>query len=436
MQTPEGFLEENGLVWAKLDRSALILSLLHEMEAGLAGAESSLRMIPAYLSPYGEIERDVPVMVLDAGGTNLRGAIISIRKDGTFTIERKERCDMPGAAREVGNDEFYEAFAAHVRRLKPYSKSETMGFCFSYPAEVNPEGDCRLLMWTKQIKAPGIVGRWVGADLIDRLGEGAPKMVLLNDTVATLLAGKATEGEVKYSAYVGFILGTGTNVAYLERNSSILKLPGLPGGTMIINAESGAFNKIPQSAFDVAMDRKCLDPGKSRLEKMIAGVYLGKLGLEVYRAAAISRFFSPKACERVMALDSLESMDFDNFCAQIGTSRPNPLDSVFRDEADRAMARRLGRPIFERAAILTAVHLAAFIIKTGGGTNPASPVCVNVDGSTYYKTKTVDFPTVVKAELDALLSPRNVSFALTFVDDAPMVGAAVAALLKSTTPED
>ena len=199
---------------------------------------------------------------------------------------------------------------------------------------------------------------------------------------------------------------------------------------MIINAESGAFDKIPQSAFDRAMDMKCLDPGKSRFEKMIAGVYLGRLGLEVYRAAAEARFFSPKACERVMALEALETIDFDNFCAQAQGRRPNPLDAVFTDPVDREMARRLGRPVFERAAILTAVHLAAFIIKTGGGTNPASPVCVNVDGSTYYKTRTVDFPSAVKAELDALLAPRNVSYALVRVDDAPAVGAAVAALLK------
>ncbi|MBR1870631.1 MAG: hexokinase, partial [Kiritimatiellae bacterium] len=305
-------------------------------------------------------------------------------------------------------------------------------FCFSYPAEVSPEGDCKLLMWTKQIKAPGIVGQWVGAELAKRLDPKPAKLILLNDTVATLLAGKATEKDVKYSAYLGFILGTGTNVAYLEKNANIKKLPGLEDGVMIINTESGAFDKIERSAFDSAMDAKCMDPGKSVFEKMIAGVYLGRIGLEVYHAAAKANFFSAKAAEKVLALDALESMDFDNFCAKIKKEgRENPLDTIFADAADAAMARRLGAPVFERAAILTAIHLAAFIIKTGGGTNPASPVCVNVDGSTYYKTKTVDFPTVVKAELDAILKPRNVSYALTYVDDAPMVGAAVAALLKN-----
>ena len=430
MQTPEEFLEANGFVSSGLDRAALIGTFLKEMDAGLAGKPSSLAMIPAYLSPYGDVEKDTPVTVLDAGGTNLRGATIAINSDGTFPIEHKEREEMPGFSVEVDNETFYGTFAKHCARLAPFAKSKAVGFCFSYPAEAAPDGDNKLICWTKEIKAPGIVGQWVGAELAKRLSVKPSKMVLLNDTVATLLAGKATEKDVRYSSYIGFILGTGTNVAYLEKNSNIAKLPGLGEGYMIVNAESGGFDKIEQSAFDKAMDAKLSKPGFHVFEKMISGAYLGEVGLEIYKAAAKAGFFSPKAAAAVAALDSLENMDFDNFCAQAQGPRPNPLDAVFADEADRAMARRLGIPVFERSAILTAIHLAAFILKTGGGTDPAAPVCVNVDGSTYYKTRAIDFKGTVKRELDAILGPRNVSYAITGVDDAPMVGAAVAALLK------
>jgi hexokinase len=124
-------------------------------------------------------------------------------------------------------------------------------------------------------------------------------------------------------------------------------------------------------------------------------------------------------------------MHLDNFCAKFDNGAPNPLDKVFADANDAAIARRLATPVFERAAVLTAIHLAAFIVKTGGGTDSSAPVCVCVDGSTYYKTRTVDFPGIVKRELDRMLEPRNISFALTVCpDDAPMVGAAVAVLLK------
>lgn len=432
MQTPEEFLESNGLATAALDRAALVATFQKEMEAGLAGRPSSLKMIPTYTSPYGEINKDTPVTVLDAGGTNLRGATVTIPSSGDILIENKEKGEMPGAKSYVSQEDFYAVLTGHVNRCRPFAKDPAVGFCFSYPAEASADGDAKLLVWTKQIQAPEIVGQWVGAELAKRLDPKPSKIQVVNDTVATLLAGKATEkpGQ-KFSAYLGFILGTGTNVAYIEKNCNIPKLANPPEGAMAINTESGGFNKIAQSAFDEAMDKKTSDCGSQRFEKMIAGAYLGKIGLEVFKAAARAGFFSAAARDAVQGLGSLESYDLDNFCAKYDNGKPNPLDKVFTDEADRAMARRLATPVFERAAILTAVHLAAFIIKTGGGTDPSAPVCVCIDGSTYYKTRVVSFPEIVKRELDAMLGPRNISFALTVCpDDAPMIGAAVAALLK------
>ena len=432
MQTPEEFLESNGLTTATLDRAALIAAFQKEMEAGLAGEPSSLKMIPTFTSPTGEVRKDTPVTVLDAGGTNLRGATVTVTSSGEMLIEHKEKGEMPGAKSPVTQDEFYAVLAGHVNRCRPFAKDSAVGFCFSYPAESSPEGDAKLLVWTKQIQAPEIVGQWVGAELAKRLDPKPSRMCLVNDTVATLLAGKAAEkpGQ-RFSAYIGFILGTGTNVAYIERNSAIGKLKNAPEGSMAINTESGGFNKIAQSAFDEAMDRKTSDCGMQRFEKMISGAYLGRIGLEVLKGAAKAGFFSDAAKAAVQGLGALESYDLDNFCAKYDNGKPNPLDKVFTDEADRAMARRLATPVFERAAILTAIHLAAFIVKTGGGTDPEAPVCVCIDGSTYYKTRVVSFPEIVKKELDAMLAKRNISYALTVCpDDAPMIGTAVAALLK------
>jgi len=58
-------------------------------------------------------------------------------------------------------------------------------------------------------------------------------------------------------------------------------------------------------------------------------------------------------------------------------------------------------------------------------------VAINADGSTYYKTRAVPFDAVVKRELDEMLvTRRHVHYAITpQVDDAPMVGAAIAAML-------
>jgi len=428
MKTPEEFLKANGFVAAaEIDRSGLIATFLSEMEKGLKGEPSSLRMIPTYVGVDGHIPQGSKAAVLDAGGTNFRSAIVSIPP----TIEDKKNQPMPGTKGEVDEDTFYGAFAEELKRVAPKATVDKFGFCFSYNCDATPDLDAKLNCWTKGIQAPAIVGQYVGKELLKRLGGG--KIAIVNDTVATLLAAKATEGDKTYSSYLGFILGTGTNTAYVEKNRNITKLSGLdPAKSMIINAESGSFDKFEQSAFDKAMDLKTSDPGHNPLEKMIAGGYLGGVGLEVYKAAAREGFFSKAAADRLQGLAALETMDFDNFCANFRKEgRDNVLDAIFADADDAKMARRLGLPVFERAAVLTAIHLAAFCIKSGEGADAAAPIAINADGSTYYKTRAIPFADTVRRELDEMLvRQRNVHYEITpQVDDAPMVGAGIAAML-------
>ena len=426
--TVEEFLHVNGFVPAdELDRQALIGAFVSEMEKGLAGEQSSLMMVPAFIGVGGRVPAGRKVVVLDAGGTNFRGGVVEIPPKVT---ERQNR-PMPGAVEDVDIEAFYEAFAAEIRRLRPYADVEKIGWCFSYPADATPTLDAKLARWTKNIRAPGIVGQYVGAELLKRLGGG--EIAIVNDTVATLLAAKATEGDRVYSSYIGFILGTGTNCAYVEKRANITKLGDAAqgGGEMIINAESGGFGRIEQSAFDKAMDAKTVQCGQNVFEKMISGAYLGGIGLEMYRAAAKAGLLGKRAASALTGLGTLETMDFDNFCASYAKEgRVNPLDAVFADPDDAKMARRLGLLVFERAAALTAVHLAAFAIKSGAGESAEAPIAINADGSTYYKTRAIPFADTVKKELDKLLGRRNIHYEITpQVDDAPMVGAAIAALL-------
>ena len=428
MKTPEEFLKDHGFTLADdIDRQALVAAFMDEMKKGLEGKPSSLMMIPTFVSVTGKVPQGAKAVVLDAGGTNFRGGIVSIPPQ----IEEKRNQPMPGTKSEVGEEEFYGAFAEEVKRLRPSANVAKIGWCFSYPAEATRSLDAKLVRWTKNIKAPSIVGQSVGAELLKRLGGG--EIAIVNDTVATLLAAKATEGDKTYSSYIGFILGTGTNAAYVESNANIKKLSDLdPEGSMIINAESGGFSKFPQSDFDKALDSKSGNVGFQLLEKMISGAYLGDIGLEIYKAAAKEGLFSKKVGDAIRGIGHLETMDFDNFCASFKKEgRENVLDAIFADPDSAKMARRLGIPVFERAATLTAIHLAAFVIQTGKGDDPESPVAINADGSTYYKTRAIPFAGVVARELDEMLvRRRNIHYAITpQVDDAPMVGAAIAAMI-------
>ena len=67
MKTPEEFLQSGGFVLAAdIDRQGMISTFLGEMEKGLKGEESSLRMIPAYVGVNGKIPSGSKAAVLDA----------------------------------------------------------------------------------------------------------------------------------------------------------------------------------------------------------------------------------------------------------------------------------------------------------------------------------------------------------------------------------
>ncbi|RMD82120.1 MAG: hexokinase, partial [Lentisphaerae bacterium] len=278
----------------QIDIEACVENLLEEMRRGLAGEPSSLAMIPTYLNCEEDVPTGKPVIVMDAGGTNVRVCVVEFASDGSATISDFAKYRMPGIDRELSADEFYGELAGFLSPV--IAKSDRIGFCFSYPSEISPEKDGKLLRWTKEVKVPEVEGTYIGAGLIEHLGEKGverKKIVLLNDTVATLLAGKAVGDTYGCADYIGFILGTGTNTAYVEKNVNIRKLSGLPGdGRMPINMESGNFNKAPMSYIDDRFDATTVNPGCQRFEKMISGAYLGPLALQVLKAAAREQLFS------------------------------------------------------------------------------------------------------------------------------------------------
>ncbi|NCB05475.1 MAG: hexokinase, partial [Clostridia bacterium] len=339
------------------------------------------------------------------------------------------KSEMPGTKEEIGAEAFFEAFADFVMPL--VERSGNIGFCFSYAAEVTPECDARLIRWSKQIKAPEVEGRLIGTGLKRKLAMRGHErnVVILNDTVATLLAGKSAGVARAYSAYVGFILGTGTNTAYVEQNARITKRSDLdPAGSMVINVESGAFRRIEQSVFDRVMDAATNDPGHYTFEKMISGAYLGTLGFVVLKEAIKAGFFSAAAQQAIVSWSTLSNKHLDDFCGGKPTADNPFLAGAFTAE-DHALVRALCTPVYARSAILTAINLASAILKTGAGLDPARPVCVNVDGSTYYRTLSADFQALVQRELAALLKPYGVAYELVKIDDSPVIGAAVAGLM-------
>ena len=436
----KAWLNDNWVAADKYNASTMLEAFLNEMEKGLNGDESSsLAMIPAFVGIGEEVTTaGKSVAVIDAGGTNLRIGIARFDENGKILYDLThdfETRTMPGSDREVSASEFYAVLAD---ALEPHaSEFDNIGFCFSYPAEIQPNLDGRLLHWTKEIKIPELLHKLVGEGLLNVLverGIEGKKVVVLNDTVATLLAGRAQGQTFHASSYIGFILGTGTNTAYVEYNQNIQKLPRhfKKEGSQVINVESGGFAAFQRGPFDLELDKCSTNRNKHVFEKMISGAYLGPLTLKLLKALVDKDVFSSGGAKALLnitelstiAINDLAAGDTNDDCDRDRTALL--LRSNEFTDADRDIMKKVFAAVVERAALLTAVNIAAAVVKSGKGTDADRPVCVNIDGSTYDKVH--QLKDKVQSYLKEILDARRLYIRCIQVKDAPIVGAAIAGL--------
>ena len=411
-----GFLQDNGLDPQAIDAKALLEAFLEEMEAGLRG-EGGLPMLPSDIRlPDGAI-RDAEVPAFDVGGTNTRSARVRFGSDGAATVHGLLRGHMPGSQGRVTHAEFYRVLCDVLTpNVRP---GERLGYCFSYP--VDEAG--RLLYWTKGIQADDIVGTDVRDELAAALADrGLPgcEVRILNDTVAALLAVYALAGTEDCAGAVGFILGTGSNTAYAERAERVAKRPGLAPGLVPINCESGNFAHFPRSTFDEAYER-ANGTGRGLWERCMSGVNLGALGTLILRGAGQAGLLTPGLRDAVNARD-FTNIELDDYCA-------GRRDDVLPcNAADARAVRALLLPLYERAALFAAIDVAAAAVASARAKGRRSGrIRVNVDGSTFWKTACIPFVERVRGHLAALLGPRGYDCELLRIDDAPLIGAALAA---------
>jgi len=278
-----------------------------------------------------------------------------------------------------------------------------------------------------------VEGELIGKGLVDALvAAGTPspsRIVLLNDTVATLLAGRNAQPGRRFDDFVGIVCGTGINAAYVEANRLIGKVPGLdPSGSQIVNTESGSFGKGAYGQIDDEYDASTANPGKYRHEKTISGAYLGALCLFAVQKAGREGCFAGGTAKDIVRVPSLSTRELNDFLLY-PDSPENPLGAVSHRALpeDGQALYRLCDALVERAAAMAAVTLAAVVLKTGKGRDPRYPVCITVDGTTFWQLRT--FRVRVESWMRRLLSgDRARAWEITSVDDAPLRGAAIAAL--------
>lgn len=248
-------------------------ALQAQISAGLNRDGEAIRALRTHLPPLGPHRFTLEeALVLDAGGTNIRGARVGWDVDGTPEVTMGGKTRFP---KSMTAERF---FSLHAECL-PESEADTLplGYCFSYPAESTPDHDANVLRFTKGVEVKGLKDR-VGESLQHFLaGQGVQtsQVRVLNDTVAALFALQAMAPEKRG---IGLIVGTGTNMAAFFGPEHASKLKN----AQALNLESGNAMLPCATTFDDQLDAGSENPGAQRFEKAVSGRYLPALFRKVH----------------------------------------------------------------------------------------------------------------------------------------------------------
>lgn len=412
-QKVQDFLTAHNMDTARFSFAQLVDEYIEEMTRGLVGEDSSLQMEPSYVC-LGAVKKNTPVCVIDAGGTNLRIASAQFDDAGAFTfLTQPDKTDMLGSKTPITAEEFFRTLAQMMLPHMQHTSHAVLSFAF--PAQNLPNLDARVIFLDKEVVVHGINGMLLAENLEKALAEQGvrdPKVIVINDSVATCLSGMAERLADGFDTYTGTILGTGNNSCYVEQIKNIKKIPPADG-EMIINTEAGGFAKAPKSDIDLAFDAGLHDPGKQTGEKQVSGAYLGPLCAFTLQTAAKEGVFTQTG-----DLSAISTLDVDNFLR----SRSGALAEVCAaDELD--CVYEIVCAVVARAALFAAVQMAAIAKKAG-----AKRVCMTVEGSTYYKL--YQFKQRIDDTIHAYFKPLGIEAEMIEVDAAVLKGCAIAGLME------
>ena len=387
-----------------------------EIRLGFSGAESSFKMLASYQKlPIGREEGSY--LAVDFGGTWIRCLRISL-KDQKWSIQKQRSFSLTDAdggqdytSELVSGEELFDRIAMEFVKITSAEEELLLGHVFSFPGVQTDSQTLTLLRWTKEIKTGGMIGKDVNQMLqagLNRAGRPRVKVVsVMNDTVATLLTGAFRNPVIQ----IGGICGTGHNLCYFESRH--------PEGPMVVNLESGNFNRLSQTAIDKLLDCQSSDPGKQLLEKQVGGRYLG----EICRLGLLAEW-GTDAPEWLAKPDAVNSSDIVKWVEL--DSRREWLKSrgLSLSEKDENRLYEWAEGSLVRSASLVSACLAGIADYLDIQAN--NPVGVGIDGSLYLKNQNYQ-----KWTLKALENLRMKEKVLMYsVEDGSGIGGAIGAAMQ------
>ncbi|MCM8790692.1 MAG: hypothetical protein NC938_03220 [Candidatus Omnitrophica bacterium] len=425
---------------SRRDAAQIVKNFHVEMKRGLEGRQSSLKMIPTYVDrPTGREKGKF--IALDLGGTNFRllalelkgGGRISVRLIRNFAL-RKEHITKKGTG-------LFDLLASSVKAFLKKSgfansRDINLGFTFSFPIAQSGIASGTLVAWTKGFNAKGVVGKDVVSLLEQALVRNGISHVkvraLANDTVGTLIARSYSD----HDCDVGVIIGTGTNACYAEKVKNIKKWEGPAPRTdnMIINIEWGNFNKLKLSCYDRLLDGKSGNPGEQIMEKMVSGMYLGKLcGIvlkDLVEKKYILHFLPRKASSKIAMLRSedISAIQADKTGSLAGVR--NILENIgirLSSREDRKIIKEVCAIISRRAARICAAAVVSVIRKIDPFILRKHTIAI--DGSVYEKY--TGFSSNMRSFVKEILGAKACRLRLVLSKDGSGKGAAIIAAVAN-----
>ncbi|OFX58625.1 MAG: hexokinase [Bacteroidetes bacterium GWB2_41_8] len=381
--------------------------LKHKIQTGLQNDGTEIKCLPTYIHPKKDgISGEATVF--DLGGTNFRAAVVSVGNETKITgMAEKNITEMK--IEGFTESDLYNSEAEVINQLDLPADSP-IGYCFSYPAKPMLNGDAELILWTKGVNIPNMAGKPIGAPMVEYLNKTLNagfngKIAVVNDTITSLFAGLANPG---YDAYVGLIVGTGTNMATFFPSSYIPKIEGMEGwsGETPVNLESGNFDPPHLTSYDVDVDVNSDNKGFQRFEKAISGMYLGRIFRAVY----------PN-----------DGLDVNLDAAGLSKMMNNP-DQFKTEYVETAFQ------IYERSAKLVAASIAGLVMNLNSAYPSVKKIQVLAEGSLFWskvKTNNAKYADIVNTTLKELLTESGLGdkeVQLSRIENANLIGAAMSVL--------
>ncbi|NDW10309.1 hexokinase [Dysgonomonas sp. 520] len=388
----------------------IALSLQTKVEKGLKEDNTEIKCYLTYINPVKDLVEG-KALVLDLGGTNFRAAVVEF-KDGVAEIHPEnglkknlvEYMKTEGAKRET----LFEKMADLIVDGLNLEGVSAIGYCFSYPAESQTNGDAILTEWTKEVVVEGMIGELVGQPLLEYLNKKLGRnqftsIKVINDTVASLFAGLTNPG---YDDYIGLIVGTGTNMASFFKANKIEKLPSgySKEGSLAVNLESGNFQPPHLTTIDEIVDASSDTKGKQRFEKAVSGMYLGKILKYTFPYDEFEDEFDAEKLTRIINYPDIHKKRYV----------------------------KVARWIYKRSAQMVAASLAGLVSTMVAQDTSIKNILLTAEGSLFWSkdNKEIDYELLVDKELEKLLEEMNldVKVRIKKIDNANLIGSAIAAL--------